>query len=298
MSRKKGDPVYNAIYGPFKNNPAGNALALNERMYIRILTELSANRFKWVGMPSTIDERFLELTLFHQSLSIFYFDDRYNRYMAVRGMGSGRINPYDNPTRFTVTGSGGFISRELMAKDCVPIWGNFLRMPDIDIVYVYAKKLAKIDRTIEINLDNMRYSKVVTTTENQRQTYVNLLRQHQEGQPVIFGTEGLNMENVQVFDLGIDKDIVLNLQLSKQKLWNECMTLLGINNANQDKKERLVSSEVDANDEQVVSARGIALNSRRIAAQQINARFNLAVDVGWNPEAAAMAGEYASMGAL
>lgn len=313
--RKKGDAVYQGIYGPFKGNPAGNALGLNERMYIRILTELSANRFKWTGLPDSVDERFLELTLFHQALAVFYWEEQFSRYLCLRASGSGMVNMYDNPTTFTVTGNGaspinrvlqagntwkdsideeGLPFQELVPLECVPIWGNYLRVPDKDIIFVFAKRLASIDQTIDINTLAMRFTTVMTVPEDQRLTAVNLFRQHQQGQPVVFGVEGLQLEDlVKVWPIAPDKDIPLNLQIQKSRIWNECMTLLGINNSNQDKKERLVTDEVAANDEQVVSNRGIALNSRKIGADQINKRWGLGIDVGWNPMAGAMAAQYA-----
>lgn len=292
MSRKRNDAVYNSIYAPFANNPATNRLALLERMYMRILTELSVNRFKWVGLPDTVDERFLELTLFRRALAVFYWDEDFDKYMALRATGAGTINMYDNPTTFQVHGNST-VNKHLPGNKCVPIWSNYLRAPDHDIVHIFSTKLAQIDRTIEINIDGMRYTHLVAVEENQRQTLTNIMRQHREGQPVIFGTQSMQgiMEQVQAFNLGIDKDVVLNLQLSKTRIWNECMTMLGINNSNQDKKERLVADEVAANDDQVTSARGVSLNARKMAAEQINRMYKLSVDVGWNSQADAMAGD-------
>ena len=84
--------------------------------------------------------------------------------------------------------------------------------------------------------------------------------------------------------LGIDPMNLPNLMIAKSKLWNECMGLLGINNANQDKKERLVAAEVGANDDQVQATRNVALNARQIAAQQISDRYGLTVTVDFkNP---------------
>lgn len=312
--RKKGDAVYDGIYGPFKNNPAGNRLSLTERMYIRILTELSCNRFKWIGLPDSVDERFMELALFNQALVVFFWDDDFDRYFALRATGAGTINMYDNPTTFTVTGNtvlnkrlnagntwvdkigeDGTPYKEMVGAQCVPVWGNYLRIPDKDIIYVYASKLAGIDRTIEINLEAMRFTTIITTSENNRLTWVNLMRQVRNGEPVVFGNQGIDLTQAQAFNVAPDKEVVLNLQVAKGKLWNECMTLLGINNVNQDKKERMVSDEVSGNDEQVVVNSGIALNSRKIGCEQINARYGLSLDVGWNPMAKAMAGQFATM---
>lgn len=289
-NNRRDDYVSSSIYGPFNNSPSRNRLTVNERMYVRVLTELATNRFKWVGMPESIDQRFLELTLFNQALCVFYFDKEYDRYLALRASGTGRWNMYNNPTTFTTIGNAGYKSKTLKGNDCVPIWANYLRMPDSDIVYLYATKLAKIDRTIEINLDAMRHPFVVAVEESERQTFVNMMRQVQEGEPIIFGTPSLGAsldEKIKILDMRLDRETVLNLQLSRARLWNECMSLLGINNANQDKKERLVSAEVGANDEQVMSTRGIAMVSRKIAAEQINERYGLSVSVEWNPDSVA-----------
>jgi hypothetical protein len=57
------------------------------------------------------------------------------------------------------------------------------------------------------------------------------------------------------------------------------MGMLGINGANQDKKERLVAAEVGANDEQVQASRNVALNARQFACEQINQLWGLNVSV-------------------
>lgn len=49
----------------------------------------------------------------------------------------------------------------------------------------------------------------------------------------------------------------------KQAILRECMTFLGIENANMDKKERLVSDEVNANNQQVIASRNIWLSERK-----------------------------------
>ena len=64
------------------------------------------------------------------------------------------------------------------------------------------------------------------------------------------------------------------------------MTFLGVGNAKQDKKERLVSDEVSANDEQIQGSRYIMLNARQDACNAINQMFglNISVDFKLNVE--------------
>ena len=157
--------------------------------------------------------------------------------------------------------------------DGVPIWSNYLRVPDWDVVEIYASKMAETDRTIEINKLAMRHPFLIACEEEQRTSMANMFRQVQEGQPVIWGTELLGAtvnEKVQVFNMGIHEQTILNLSIMKSREWNECMTYLGINNSNQDKRERLVADEVAANDDQISAFQDVALNERRKAADAIN----------------------------
>jgi hydroxypyruvate isomerase len=90
---------------------------------------------------------------------------------------------------------------------------------------------------------------------------------------------------VQLVDLGVDTDALVNIHIVRTREWNECMGLLGIANANQDKKERLVAAEVGANDEQSDMMRYVNLNARRMACEQINTMFpKLNVSVEYNTD--------------
>jgi hypothetical protein len=312
MARKR-DLVYTEFYAPYlsggnrANNPVNNEQSMLERMYIRMLSELCMNRFEWENLPDEIDPRFLELNLTYRALVVFYQDNDIGKYVTAQGSGAGHTNFMDHPVSFTVIGpgTGAGLSKNLKAvgdnPQCVPIWANYLRCPDLDIISIYANKLAKLDRTIEITMDNMRKTKVIAAPENERLSYVNILRQIAEGQEAIFGTNAMDISTVQVLDLGVDPLTLPNLMIAKSKLWNECMGLLGINGANQDKKERLVAAEVGANDEQVMATRNIALNARQQACEEINRLFGLDISVDFKsppplPDDAAGGEEFVSGG--
>jgi hypothetical protein len=305
---KNQDLVFTEFYAPHlnggrKNNIANNRQAITERMYMRMLAEMAANRFEWKGLPDSVDARFLELNcLTYRGLAVFYYDDDAGKHFAVQGSGAGATNFLDNPVSFTVIGPGIGAGNgktlqalpqrgengERFEPECVPIWANYMRGTDWDIITLYAHKLAKVDRTIEITMDNMRKTKVVAAPESERLSYVNILKQIGEGQDAIFGTRAMAElgDSLTVLDLGVDPLTLPNLQIGRSKLWSECMGLLGINNANQDKKERLVAAEVGANDEQVQATRNIALNARQFACEAINKRWpelNISVDFRMPP---------------
>lgn len=297
----KNDYVQNEIYAKhlsrgergYMPNYGRDRQGVYERFYYKRLSELATSRFKWVGLPETVDPRFLEVTLLNNALAIFFRDTRYattgvgDAYFALRGSPSGGWNPTDNPTRFTVTGNN-FPTTILKAKDCVPIWANYARMPDIDVVQIYAHRLATLDHTIDINAANARRTKVAFADENQRLTVTNIVRQLDEGQPVIYLNQPLGGA-IEVADFGVDPKGIEALHILKVRLWNECMMLLGIHGANQDKKERLVASEVDANDEQIDLNRAVALNARTLACEQIERKYGISLSVEFVTQQASIA---------
>ena len=60
---------------------------------------------------------------------------------------------------------------------------------------------------------------------------------------------------------------------------NEVFTDLGINNANMDKRERMVANEVEANNEQVKASEDVMLKAREQACKEINRIFGTNISV-------------------
>jgi len=275
-----------------KRNQTDYRTAVIERMYLRVLGELCMGRFEWKGFESTgVNVRYLELNLYFMALCVVFRDEPVigpggvvvrhgtNQIFGLRGAPSGGYNLVQDPIAFTVTGPN-YVGRTVSALKAVPVWANAFRYPDNDIVQIYANRLAEIDRTIEINTRNARRNKVLTYNENSTLTAKNINDMIDRGEatiPVNFAIGDM----VAALDLGVDPKSIEALSILRSRLWNEAMGLLGINNANQDKKERLVEAEVGANDDQVNSARRVNLNARQKAAEEISEMFDLNVTVDY-----------------
>lgn len=300
-------------YSAYTSNPGVNrerSITINHQLN---LGEMAVNRFKWEGLPPTVDPRFLEMTLFYTGLCIFYWDTDFDALLAVRGAGGGFVNMLDNPVNFTVVGpskldstiqdsvggpSVGLLSKgmpiraydpvvhsEITDKNklrdlCVPVWANAFRFPDLEQISIYATRLAWIDRTLEINTKNARRTKILKTTQDAKLSAVNVIRSLDQGDELIQVTGALaDMDFIEAIDLEVNPDSYEKLSLLRTRIWNEALSLFGINGANQDKKERLVAAEVGANDEQVSTMRYSALNARQDACERINKVFGTEISV-------------------
>lgn len=292
--RKKPDYVRTGIFDEFnvgyqKNNPQLSYRELVRRMYERVLTEMCMNRFTWTGTPNSIDKRFIELSLFYNGLVVFFYDYEFNRFLALKGSGNGAVNMYNNPTKFRVYGNQA-INKELGPKECVPIWANYTRHTDVDIVRIYAELLADATVTTKTNMLGARHPFVISVDANERLSMLNAFRKVEEGQPVIFGTDAFSpaamQEKMNVFNMSLPKDSLSEMQELKTKLFNEALSMLGIMNVNSEKKERMVAEEASGSSGQVLAMRSIALNSRREACNQINRMFGdllgEPIGVEWN----------------
>lgn len=275
----------------FMGNRTMDEVSFIEALYRERLQEMSVNRFKWTGLPDDVDERFVEMTLFETGMILACKPHQMpeglpkNEVMFLRGAPTEGMDYQYNPLGFRYYGNDIF-EGELSVKDkkVQPIYANRMRTPDAKILWWYARRLAEVERTIDINLKSARKTRLLLVPEEQKLTAINVLRQWDAGEPAVLGGDKLNEDMFSTLDMQMQSSFLSDVPAAKNKIFNDCMTWLGIDNANQDKKERLVASEVDANGEQVSANRAVALNERKLGAERANELFGLNIDVNWADE--------------
>lgn len=260
--------------------------------YFYRLMLLAKSVFKWNNLPNGIDEKWIEQFLFTEGQCIFYRDEE-KGFMVAKNVVAGQLNYYGEPTRFRAYGIGyngpelnNYMGRDLEeikpdkfnTTDCVLIRNNDDLIPTSPTIQLYALQLAEITRTIQININSQKTPLFIKGSNRQMMTLKQVYKQWNGNEPVIFGDKSLEENRMEA--VRTEAPIVFDkLQIQKHAIWNECMTFLGVNNANMDKKERLVSNEVEANNGQVELASEIMLKSRQRACELINKLFGLNISV-------------------
>ncbi|MBR3117568.1 MAG: hypothetical protein IKL65_00535 [Bacilli bacterium] len=255
---------------------------LNDRVltdyYLRLML-IARALFKWENLPNGLDEKWIERYLFSEGACMFYKDPKLG-YMVAQIGETGPLNYYDEPTTIFPYATNYLYEGPTLTNNvnAVIIRNNDEMLPTAPTIQLYAYKLTNIERTIDTNILAQKIPTVVKCTDRQRLSFKNAINQRNDNEPVIYSDKGMNTEDITTLD--IKAPIVFDkLQIQKHAVWNECMTYLGINNANMDKRERLVDDEVQANNEQVQASEDIFLKARQKACEEINRIFGTNISV-------------------
>ncbi len=262
-----------------------NSLLLNNRtyyQYIDRLTELAISRIIWHDLPDTVDERYLELHLFTDGQMI-YFNDEVIGNLCLNCTMTGRFDVYGYPILRRAYSAYNNYQKMLKPDNSVVIFNNLLRTNSILDVKMFALRLYNIDRTIDINVNAQKTPVLIVCDESERLTMQNVYKQWQGNEPVIKGDKNLNVKGITV--LKTDAPFVADkLYELKCNIWNEALTYLGISNITVNKKERLITDEVERNQGGVLANRYPFLNPREKAVKQINKMFGTNISVEYRED--------------
>lgn len=250
--------------------------------YYNRLSLLAKSVFKWENLPNHIDEKWIEKFLFRDGKCVFY-EDETKGLMIAECTQNGELNNYEEPTKVSPCGIGIEHKELTPGVDCVLIRNNDEMIPTKHPVKLFAYRLAEISRTIDINVNAQKTPVLILTSEKGKLTVKNIYAQWSGNEPVITGDKNIDPDMFKV--LKTDAPIVFpELQVYKHDMWNECLTFLGINNANTEKRERLITDEVTANNEHIDLSAECFLKSRQKAVEEINRIFGTNIKVSLRKE--------------
>lgn len=248
--------------------------------YYYKLMLIARSLFEWENLPNDMDERWIEKYLFSSGKCIFYKDPVMGYMVAGFGQ-QGSINCYGDPTTvYPEAENYVYNGPELInGKNCYVIRNNDLMLPNFPVIRKYSYDLTNIDRAISVNIEAVKTPIVIRCSDKQKLSLKNAINQRRDNEPVIWTSDTANIGDM-VDTLNTNAPVVFpQLQTQKHMVLNEVFTDLGINNANMDKRERMVANEVEANNEQVKASEDVMLKAREQACKEINRIFGTNISV-------------------
>lgn len=253
--------------------------------------------FEWDNLPELIDPRYLEIVLLYYGMGGFFdMSGRRNlgMYAFAQATPLGNPNMYLNPNKVQLIPPNGrnqwvryayYHVRTLLGgdyvieePDSIVCFDNIRRIPLVRFIDQQAMRIARIDRIIDINMGAQATPWILETIEERAKDAVNLAKQLSGFEPLIIKyktkdaveTKVLNLEAPYVAD---------RLIADRNKLINDTLTLLGVDNSNTEKRERATVGETESNDEFIMLMRASRIECRRRFCEQVNKRWGLDLDV-------------------
>lgn len=270
-------------------SPAAGYDVMQYRYWKSYLTSLALSAFEWEGMPAGIDTRAIEYILLHWGLGALFMED--GGFLFAQCASSNMLNMYYNPNECVLTAPNGSMwtrhaqtyvkDGELMVPDCVVVFDNMNREPLDVYIDWYSKRLATYDRIADINIGAQRTPWIITGSEETKRTrkaWVRRLFENDQYIEINSNAGGGLGEVPQV--LPTEAPFVADkIFEAKQKLLNEALTLIGVDNTNNEKRERQIVDEVLANNEQISLLRRSRMECRRSFCEKANALYHLDINV-------------------
>lgn len=252
--------------------------------YLNRLRLIATSLFTWDKLDDyagTGASRFLEQSLYDNGRACFIEDSELG-YLALKVNPSDKLNVYNLPTKVLAWSIG--YNKEYAFDDVVYIMNNELQMPTADTIQLMAYRLYETERTIDTNLIAQKTPVLIEGDTKTILTLKNVYMQYSGNTPFIFGNKQFDISN-KLNVLKTDAPYLIDkLENHKHEIWNEAMTYLGIDNANTDKKERLITDEVESNNELINYYLNCFYKTRKKACDEINSKYGLDVSIKLNKD--------------
>ena len=263
------------------------AMIINNRTFIDYLDRLrmlATSLFTWKNLDDiagTGASRFLEQSLYDNGRACFVKDDELG-FMVLNVNPSDKLNIYLLPTRVNAWSIG--YNKQFAFDDVVYIMNNELQKPTREFMELFAYRLYETERTIDINLQAQKTPVLIEGDTKTILTLKNVYMQYSGNTPFIFGNKQFDISN-KLNVLKTDAPYIIDkLDIHKHQIFNDALTVLGIDNANTDKKERLITNEVESNEQLITYYLNCFYKTRKRACEQIKEKFNIDITIELNKD--------------
>lgn len=240
-------------------------------------SNIAITRIVWEGLPNSVSERFLNESLYVYGQAAF-FEDENMGLMALPCSVAGHYNAYYEPT---VVEAFSFNYRKRLQKDdFVFIRNNPSRTPTAWSVFEYTKRMADILRTLDVICKKLKQPYIITCDEKQRLTFENVLKKVNDNDWFVLGSKefGFDKSDLKTIDLKINPYFE-DLWYSYHSMESILYSTLGIESQPEQKRERLLVDEVNANNMVTEMSVFATIKELEHACEQINKKYGLNVSV-------------------
>lgn len=255
--------------------------------FARYLLEKAISVFKWENIPPTWNKDYFLYVLYVMGYIAVIPTDKYG-VIPQRGT-LGGYDVFYAPAYITIANPLLETRQYNIINDAectlIKLQGNYNGV--WDMVSYYAGKMALAAEAIDMNLINSKTAKIFfSKNKAAAETMKKVYDKVSSGDPAVVSDRELLDENGKLtwewFSDNLKQNyIASDVLIDLRKLENEFCTDLGIANTNTDKRERLTTDEVNANNEETYTRADLWLERLKDGVERTNKKYGLEIKVDW-----------------
>lgn len=265
MSYNLWSPMYTQL--PCDPVQTNNRYVLTE-MWKKYLIERAMSVYKW-DVPELWSENYFKYLLYGIGFVSVVYTARYGWIPQRCGLFG--QNPFEEPDSIQITNT--FVSgiQRKIGNGCVLFTMNDDYTGVGDIIAYYAMQLAEMSLTAYANMQNSKVSYILSAeNKNQAEDMKKMADQVMNGEVAVI-MKKTAVGTWETFSQNVKQNYIVNeLFTDMRKVMDQFDTFFGIQNANTEKRERLVTDEVNSNNVETETLAGKWLESWKSTCDQLN----------------------------
>lgn len=252
-------------------------------MWTTRMMRLASSSVKWEGLPDTVDTVYLEYCLARSGRAIIVYEEELKQWFCGQDASVGSLDIYGYPTQRSVVFRNG---KQLWytPKTSVIIYNNSMRTGDYWYYRIFANDLANMDMAIRVNVNTQKTMPIIPTSQQQALSAENLMQDIDENVPwKLIDEQSMDVDKFRAALMFDNRKSFTadNLIAVQREYWNRCLTFIGINNTNVEKRERVNVFETNSNLDEIAIMRRDRLNSRERACKEMKRLWGLDVKANY-----------------
>ena len=237
------------------------------------LLSLAKNVFLYENMPENIDMSFARNRIVTTG-SIAFFKDELFGVLALSYNIIGNLDIYGRPNRIQVYSKSNGYTRELTRDEFVIMYDNTEKMSLMPLIVQYSERLALCERVIDINLGQQKTPRIWKAPQEKIASLKALVNNVDSNIEQIIAYDDLTAKDIDII-LEPAPFVSDKVQIEKEKIYNEYLRCIGISSVNIQKKERLITDEIEASQGGSIVMRYNRYEPRKKALDKINKKWGL-----------------------
>lgn len=240
--------------------------------------DVATNIFKWKGLEDispTLTSQIIERTLFKKG-KLAFFNDEMLGYLALPVAPYEYLNVYGEPSKYVASGVN--YHKELTPENSVLVKNTTTSQSTLSMIDYYIDAIANIEMTKRLRMNTHKTPLAIMCDEKTELSARNIFNKIDGNEPIIYQNRGEMIGSVTVLNFDVQ---YINDKLDDEiNTYNaKILTILGLDNYVEDKKERVQSAEVDAQSEYIIANFRSMLEMRQKACKEINEMFGLNLSI-------------------